>query len=108
MLVALASFSPTDPAFSRAGGEAVTNAAGPVGAWLADVVFQVFGLGAWCVAGLGLAMAIKLAGRGLGGGSTGALHDDPGAGVILPSQGIGDVLVGVAAQAKLDSMGIND
>ena len=52
LMVGLATYSPTDPAFSRTGTGAVTNAAGPVGAWLSDVVFQVLGYGAWTLSGL--------------------------------------------------------
>jgi S-DNA-T family DNA segregation ATPase FtsK/SpoIIIE len=48
LLLALLSYSPTDPAFSVAGGdEAVTNRMGPAGAWFADVAFLLFGASAY-------------------------------------------------------------
>ena len=44
LLLALASYSPVDPAFSVAGGDtAVSNRMGPAGAWFADVAFLLFG-----------------------------------------------------------------
>jgi len=68
LLVAMGSYSPADPAFSRTGtGAAVTNVAGPLGAWLADVAFQMLGYGAWCLTGLVVAFSLKLAGRRMGG-----------------------------------------
>jgi DNA segregation ATPase FtsK/SpoIIIE, S-DNA-T family len=48
LLLALLSYSPTDPAFSVAGGdEAVTNRMGPAGAWFADISFLLFGASAY-------------------------------------------------------------
>jgi S-DNA-T family DNA segregation ATPase FtsK/SpoIIIE len=57
MLVALASYSPSDSAFSYAGDSSVVhNRVGPIGAWCADLLFWPFGrpaflfpvmLGAW-------------------------------------------------------------
>ncbi|HJR70997.1 MAG TPA: DNA translocase FtsK 4TM domain-containing protein, partial [Gammaproteobacteria bacterium] len=48
LLLALLSYSPTDPAFSVAGGdEAVTNRMGPAGAWFADIAFLLFGASAY-------------------------------------------------------------
>jgi S-DNA-T family DNA segregation ATPase FtsK/SpoIIIE len=47
-LVALASYSPIDPAFSVAGGDnTVTNRMGPAGAWFADISFLLFGVSAY-------------------------------------------------------------
>lgn len=44
MFVALATYSPTDRGFSYTGGtESVQNAIGPFGAWIADVLFFLFG-----------------------------------------------------------------
>jgi S-DNA-T family DNA segregation ATPase FtsK/SpoIIIE len=43
LLVALNSYSPTDPGWSRTGSAVVSNAGGPTGAWLADVFFSLFG-----------------------------------------------------------------
>ncbi|HUQ50574.1 MAG TPA: DNA translocase FtsK 4TM domain-containing protein, partial [Gammaproteobacteria bacterium] len=48
LLLALLSYSPTDPAFSVAGGDdAVTNRMGPAGAWFADISFLLFGASAY-------------------------------------------------------------
>jgi len=47
-LLALASYDPADPGFSVTGGE-VHNAAGLVGAWVADVSRYLIGLGAYMV-----------------------------------------------------------
>ncbi len=44
LLVSLLTYSPDDPGWSHTGtGGAVDNAAGPAGAWLADVFFSLFG-----------------------------------------------------------------
>ena len=61
LVVAMATYSPTDPAFSHTGAGAVANAAGPAGAWLADVVFQVLGYGAWSLSTLVVIFAMKMA-----------------------------------------------
>jgi S-DNA-T family DNA segregation ATPase FtsK/SpoIIIE len=48
LLLALLSYSPSDPAFSVAGGDdAVTNRMGPAGAWFADLAFLLFGASAY-------------------------------------------------------------
>ena len=48
LLLALLSYSPSDPAFSVAGSdEAVTNRMGPAGAWFADIAFLLFGASAY-------------------------------------------------------------
>ena len=48
MLLALFSYSPTDPAFSVSGDNlSVTNRMGPVGAWFADLSFLIFGRSAF-------------------------------------------------------------
>lgn len=65
--VALATYNPLDPSFSRASGSTVTNAAGPLGAWVADLLFQVLGYGAWSVVPAAFAMALLLARRKVGG-----------------------------------------
>ena len=71
LVVAMSTYSPMDPAFSHTGAGPVVNAAGPAGAWLADVVFQVLGHGAWSLSILVVLFAVKMAGRGLGGWMTG-------------------------------------
>ena len=44
LALALFSYSPEDPGWSRTGvGDLVRNAGGPAGAWLADVFFSLFG-----------------------------------------------------------------
>ncbi|USA44867.1 DNA translocase FtsK 4TM domain-containing protein [Spongiibacter taiwanensis] len=44
IVMALATYSANDPGWSRTGtGDAVANAVGPVGAWVADVFFALFG-----------------------------------------------------------------
>jgi DNA segregation ATPase FtsK/SpoIIIE, S-DNA-T family len=48
LLLALLSYSPSDPAFSvAAGDETVTNRMGPAGAWFADIGFLLFGASAY-------------------------------------------------------------
>ena len=63
----LASYDPTDPSFTRSGGGEVSNLGGPLGAWVADALLQIFGVGAWGVLLIGAAIAWRLAGRSLGG-----------------------------------------
>lgn len=44
LLLALESYSPSDPAYSVSGeGSEITNRMGPVGAWFADIAFFIFG-----------------------------------------------------------------
>ena len=44
LMMALVSYHPDDPSWSDTGSNSeVTNAAGPVGAWLADIFFSLFG-----------------------------------------------------------------
>lgn len=44
LTLALVSYSPSDPGWSKTGtGSDVVNAAGPAGAWLADVFYSIFG-----------------------------------------------------------------
>jgi DNA segregation ATPase FtsK/SpoIIIE, S-DNA-T family len=48
LLLALATYHPTDPAFSTSGtGDAVRNKAGAGGAWVADLLYVMFGGSAW-------------------------------------------------------------
>ena len=67
LAVALGSYHATDPSFSQAGAGPVRNLAGPAGAWMADVLLQVFGYGTWGGAVLAFLLARKLAGRPIGG-----------------------------------------
>jgi DNA segregation ATPase FtsK/SpoIIIE-like protein len=71
LLVAMVSYSPLDSAFSHTGEGVTRNVAGPLGAWLADVCFQILGYGAWFLAALLGVFSLKLAGRPLGGWLTG-------------------------------------
>lgn len=71
LCIAMLGYTPSDPAFSHTGTGAVQNAAGPAGAWLADVVFQMFGYGAWALSAFTVVCALKMAGRTLGGVLTG-------------------------------------
>ncbi len=44
LLIALATYSPADPGWSHTGSrEGIHNAGGPAGAWLADVLYSLFG-----------------------------------------------------------------
>ena len=70
LVIAMLGYRSTDPAFSHTGSGDVQNAAGPAGAWLADVVFVVFGYGAWALSALIGVFALKMAGRQLGGALT--------------------------------------
>jgi len=55
VLLALVTHDPGDPAFSTTGhGAAVQNKAGYVGAWLADVLYVLFGFSAWWLMLIGL------------------------------------------------------
>jgi S-DNA-T family DNA segregation ATPase FtsK/SpoIIIE len=61
LLLALASYSPSDPAFSvSADSDAVTNSMGPAGAWFADVAFFLFGQTAFLFPPLVLLAGIHL------------------------------------------------
>ncbi|MFY0991547.1 DNA translocase FtsK 4TM domain-containing protein [Halomonas sp. C05BenzN] len=57
LLLALFSFEPGDPGWSRSGPETdVANWMGPIGAWLADVLYSLFGVSAlWWPGMLGVA-----------------------------------------------------
>ena len=67
LVIAMSTYSAQDPAFSHTGAGPVENAAGPAGAWLADVVFQVFGYGAWALSSLVVVFGLKMGGKKLGG-----------------------------------------
>ncbi|CAG0982698.1 DNA translocase FtsK [Burkholderiales bacterium] len=57
--LALATYSPHDPAWSFSGnGAPLANRGGTVGAWLADLLLYLFGLSAWWFVVAGLAIAI--------------------------------------------------
>jgi S-DNA-T family DNA segregation ATPase FtsK/SpoIIIE len=67
LLLALASYNPSDPSFDTATMRHATNLAGPVGAFLADLLLQGFGLGAALPGIAMLAWAWRIASyRGMG------------------------------------------
>jgi len=43
LLMALVTYHPEDPGWSRTGGDHIHNAGGPAGAWIGDVCFSLFG-----------------------------------------------------------------
>src|SRR5690606_3419437 len=45
--MALVTYHPDDPGWSRTGGERIHNAGGPAGAWIGDVCFSLFGFMAY-------------------------------------------------------------
>jgi len=48
LFLALLSYSPDDPGWSHTGNrDQVTNLIGPAGAWLADILFALFGIMAY-------------------------------------------------------------
>jgi len=65
--IALFGYHATDPGFSRTGLGEVQNVAGPVGAYVADVLFQLMGWTAWAMLPLGFGLLWRLAGREVGG-----------------------------------------
>ncbi len=67
LLLALASYNPSDPSFDTATMRHASNLAGPVGAFLADLLLQGFGLGAALPGIAMLAWAWRIASyRGMG------------------------------------------
>ncbi|MDQ1081335.1 DNA translocase FtsK [Pseudoroseomonas cervicalis] len=61
LLVALVSYNPDDPSFSKATNALPTNLAGPVGAVVADLLLQGFGWAALLPVGVALGWAWRLA-----------------------------------------------
>jgi len=130
VLVCVVTWSASDPGWSRVGpeGVAVHNAGGPFGAWLADVLHQLFGYGAWLVPALlgttvwmALSPAIDITRQhhkwiptlrliglvGLMVGASGMLHVRlPLREVSLAGGGLG-MLVGKTLQNSFGSMGCN-
>ena len=64
--LALVTYNRKDPGLFRSHGGNVDNAAGPVGAWVADVLLYVLGYGACIVVLLMVVFGLKLAGRQIG------------------------------------------
>ena len=67
LAVALGSYRADDASLSVVGTGKVENLAGPIGASVADLVYQGFGFGGWALVGVGLWCALRLAGRRVGG-----------------------------------------
>ena len=63
IVAALATWTPGDAGFSRVGAVETHNAAGPVGAWLADFLLQTIGYGAWAILLLAGLFLLRLSGR---------------------------------------------
>ncbi len=62
-MVALATWSPADPSLSVSGSGPVANLGGPLGAYLADLLYQGLGWGAWSVLVVAAWLILRLAGR---------------------------------------------
>ncbi|MBM4390153.1 MAG: DNA translocase FtsK 4TM domain-containing protein, partial [Deltaproteobacteria bacterium] len=62
-MVALATWSPADPSLSVSSSGPVANMGGPLGAYLADVMYQGLGWGAWSVLVVAAWLILRLAGR---------------------------------------------
>ena len=62
LMVALGSFDAHDPGFSFTGaGDGVHNRIGPFGAWIADLLYFLFGRPAWLLPAMLLIAAVRLA-----------------------------------------------
>jgi S-DNA-T family DNA segregation ATPase FtsK/SpoIIIE len=64
-MVSLIGYSPSDPTWLHRGPGEVTNPCGPLGAFLADVLFQILGWGAWATFLGMVGTVLALAGRSL-------------------------------------------
>ncbi|HEX6010842.1 MAG TPA: DNA translocase FtsK 4TM domain-containing protein, partial [Geminicoccaceae bacterium] len=61
LAVALIGFDWHDPSFNQATAQAVRNPVGPVGAYAADLLYQLFGLASWLLVAAGLSWGTRLA-----------------------------------------------
>ncbi|MDX8390865.1 MAG: DNA translocase FtsK 4TM domain-containing protein [Mariprofundaceae bacterium] len=59
--LALFTFSPEDPSFNHATESLTLNKAGPIGAYFADILYQLFGFAAWIPLALMLITVVQLA-----------------------------------------------
>ncbi|MDP2317268.1 MAG: DNA translocase FtsK 4TM domain-containing protein [Pseudomonadota bacterium] len=66
-IVALASYDRHDVSLSVAGTSQTLNLVGPAGAYVADLLYQAVGFAAWTVLLVGVGLALRLAGRPVGG-----------------------------------------
>ncbi len=62
-MLALLGYAPEDPTWLHPNTGRVSNPCGPIGALLADALFQVFGYGAWGAFGAMVVCVLALAGR---------------------------------------------
>lgn len=62
-VVSLLGYTPTDPTLLHPGPGRVTNPCGPLGALIADLLFQALGYGAWLIFGGMVRTVLALAGR---------------------------------------------
>jgi S-DNA-T family DNA segregation ATPase FtsK/SpoIIIE len=94
LLLALQSYSPSDPAYSIAGGDgAITNRMGSLGAWFSDVSFFVFGLPSYLFPVLVLLAGIHLY----------RYADEPLSGRLIALRGFGYALT-ISTSAALASL----
>ena len=63
VIVALATYHPSDPSFNTAAAGAARNLLGGLGAWTADLLMQSIGLGAWLVAAVPVAWGWRIGTR---------------------------------------------
>ena len=92
--IALATWNASDVSLSVAGTGKVQNLVGPAGSYLADALYQSVGWGAWSVLVLTGFLALRLAGRSVGGWGTLVL----GAVGLLMACGILQLLVASAGR----------
>ncbi|MDQ6954305.1 MAG: DNA translocase FtsK 4TM domain-containing protein, partial [Mariprofundaceae bacterium] len=62
LAVSLYSFHVEDPSLNQATTVAAENMLGTVGAWIADMMYQLFGLVSWLLVLLGLVLVIRIVG----------------------------------------------
>ncbi|MFO1400501.1 MAG: DNA translocase FtsK 4TM domain-containing protein [Steroidobacteraceae bacterium] len=92
LMVALGSFDARDPGFSFTGaGDGVHNRIGPLGAWIADLLYFLFGRPAWLLPLVLLVAAVRL-GRG-------GAREEHGSGLNVLARVLGFVLLLVVSCA---------
>jgi len=60
LAVSLYSFNAHDPSFNQATSVQVENMLGTVGAWISDLMYQLFGLASWLFVLLGVALVVRM------------------------------------------------
>jgi len=58
--VSLYSFNANDPSFNQATSVQAENMLGTVGAWVSDLMYQLFGLASWLFVLLGIALVVRM------------------------------------------------